>query len=80
MVQWDERSGAIHTPRLERQGMFKLEIIFFKLYRNQRVLKHVRRRGEMVVDGPSETLLAFMAGHGYQAPEDWRGYRELTEK
>ena len=32
------------------------------------------------MDGPSETLLGFMATHSYQAPADWRGYRELTEK
>lgn len=34
----------------------------------------------MVVDGPSDTLLAFMQGHGFEAPADWKGYRELTEK
>lgn len=40
----------------------------------------VRRRGEVVGDGPSETLLRFMGGHGFRPPEDWRGFRELTEK
>jgi len=31
-------------------------------------------------DGPSKTLLNHMKNTAYQAPEDWRGYRELTEK
>jgi len=31
-------------------------------------------------DGPSQTLLNYMKGFGYNAPEDWKGYRELTEK
>ena len=31
-------------------------------------------------DGPSQTLLGFMGGHGFQAPVDWPGYRALTSK
>ena len=31
-------------------------------------------------DGPSETLLEFMASHANVAPLAWPGYRELTEK
>ncbi|KAL4447395.1 hypothetical protein ABPG75_004614 [Micractinium tetrahymenae] len=38
------------------------------------------RQGRPVEDGPSATLLRVMARHGYQAPSDWAGYRELTEK
>jgi class 3 adenylate cyclase len=38
------------------------------------------RLGRPVPDGPSETLLAVMGEKGFEAPEDWRGYRELTEK
>ena len=33
-----------------------------------------------VLDGPSCTLLDFMKGHNFQAPPDWKGYRELSEK
>ncbi len=36
--------------------------------------------GEPQGDGPSSTLLEFMAKHGYAAPLEWPGYRELTEK
>lgn len=31
-------------------------------------------------DGPCLTILNYMEGFGFQAPEDWKGYRELTEK
>jgi len=31
-------------------------------------------------DGPIETLLKVMSSHNYIAPEDWKGYRQLTEK
>lgn len=31
-------------------------------------------------DGPSSTLLHYMAEFGFRAPDSWRGYRELTEK
>jgi len=31
-------------------------------------------------DGPSATLLHYMAEHRFQAPDHWEGYRELTEK
>lgn len=31
-------------------------------------------------DGPSTTLLNFMSNTGFEAPEEWRGFRELTEK
>lgn len=34
----------------------------------------------VVEDPPTRTLLSFMAGHGYVAPEGWVGVRELTEK
>jgi hypothetical protein len=36
--------------------------------------------GQPVVDGPSRTLLDFMAVHNYVAPQGWAGFRELTEK
>ena len=36
--------------------------------------------GEPLSDGPSTTLLDFMAKHNFSAPEDWQGYRELTDK
>ncbi|KAL4852756.1 Ras guanine nucleotide exchange factor W [Chlorella vulgaris] len=38
------------------------------------------RAGQPVRDGPSATLLRVMAGHNFQAPASWPGYRELTEK
>ena len=31
-------------------------------------------------DGPSETLILFMKEFSGQAPNNWPGYRELTEK
>jgi len=31
-------------------------------------------------DGPSKTLLNHMKTTGYRAPEDWKGFREFTEK
>jgi len=36
--------------------------------------------GEVVVDGPSEALLAVIREKGGVAPAAWEGYRELTEK
>jgi class 3 adenylate cyclase len=36
--------------------------------------------GEVVVDGPSEALLAVIREKGGNAPAGWEGYRELTEK
>jgi class 3 adenylate cyclase len=42
----------------------------------------VRRNGagEVVIDGPSEALLAVIREKGGVAPVGWEGYRELTEK
>jgi len=31
-------------------------------------------------DGPSKTILEVMGSLNYQAPSDWKGFRELTEK
>lgn len=31
-------------------------------------------------DGPTATLLRFMGGFEFQAPDGWAGFRELTEK
>lgn len=31
-------------------------------------------------DGPSLTLLNFMKNTNYKCPQNWAGYRELTEK
>ena len=31
-------------------------------------------------DGPSMTLLEFMKESSFKSPEDWNGYRSLTEK
>ena len=44
--------------------------------------KFMRRTllGQPLQDGPSNTLLNFMAGHDYTAPFTWKGYRELTDK
>ena len=44
--------------------------------------KFMRRTllGQPLQDGPSNTLLNFMAGHDYTPPFTWKGYRELTDK
>jgi hypothetical protein len=31
-------------------------------------------------DGPSITLLNFMSNYDFDAPEEWKGYRELVDK
>lgn len=31
-------------------------------------------------DGPSMTLLEVMKEYNYTAPDDWKGFRSLTEK
>lgn len=31
-------------------------------------------------DGPTRTILEVMGGYSFQAPSDWKGFRELTEK
>jgi hypothetical protein len=33
-----------------------------------------------IVDGPSETLIDVIQSHKGEAPTDWQGCRELTEK
>jgi hypothetical protein len=34
----------------------------------------------LVGDGPSQTLLAYLKGREFQAPQDWAGCRALTSK
>ena len=77
---------GVTTPFLKRfqQG--------FELYRTGQWMeaktileetKSARRHhstGEILVDGPSSTLLAVMEQHKNVAPENWSGFRELTEK
>ena len=41
---------------------------------------YINAKGDTVMDGPSESLLAVMKIHGGTAPKDWSGFRELTEK
>ena len=36
--------------------------------------------GQPLQDGPSTTLLDYMAQLNYTAPFTWKGFRELTEK
>lgn len=36
--------------------------------------------GRVCEDGPSRTLLEFMATHKFKAPPGWPGYRELSER
>ncbi len=36
--------------------------------------------GNVIIDGPSQTLLVFMGKHNFVAPADWQGCRELTDK
>lgn len=76
---------GVTTPFLKRfeQG--------FELYRNgqwpearsileeTKICKHPMS-GEDVIDGPSSTLLSFMAQSSFQAPKGWAGFRELTDK
>lgn len=38
------------------------------------------KKGGVVEDGPSTTLLDYMQTMNFKAPQDWRGFRELTEK
>lgn len=76
---------GVTTPFLKRfkQG--------FELYRNgqwseaRSILEETKTRrhpvsGQDVVDGPSSTLLSFMAQSSFQAPKSWAGFRELTDK
>ena len=77
---------GVTTPFLKRfeQG--------FELYRSgqwseaRTILEETRSMrknpitGDIVIDGPSSTLLAFMGQHDNKAPVDWAGFRELTEK
>ncbi len=34
----------------------------------------------MPTDGPSQTLMDFMAQSQFSAPREWPGFRELTDK
>ena len=43
------------------------------------ILKEVKER-KGAEDGPSTTLILYMQEQGGEAPHDWPGYRELTEK
>ena len=44
--------------------------------------KSLRRteQGITTIDGPSNTLLEVMKQHSFNAPKNWAGFRELTEK
>eukprot|EP00891_Asterochloris_glomerata_P009900 jgi/Astpho2/9900/e_gw1.00152.86.1_t len=44
--------------------------------------KSLRRtdQGTTIIDGPSNTLLEVMKQHSFNAPKNWAGFRELTEK
>ena len=44
--------------------------------------KSLRRsdQGTTTIDGPSNTLLEVMKQHSFNAPKNWAGFRELTEK
>jgi hypothetical protein len=33
-----------------------------------------------IIDGPTNTLMKYMAEYNFEAPKTWRGYRELVEK
>lgn len=35
---------------------------------------------DVIEDGPSSTLLEYMSQYNFNAPENWPGYRELSEK
>ena len=77
---------AVTTPFLKRfqQG--------FELYRSgqwaeakaileeTKVMRKHLIAGDVTVDGPSNTLLGVMSQHDHMAPNDWAGFRELTEK
>jgi hypothetical protein len=36
--------------------------------------------GEVIKDGPSQSLLCVIESYNGQAPPNWKGYRELKEK
>jgi hypothetical protein len=38
------------------------------------------QQGLPLMDGPSNTLLDYMATFDYAAPFTWKGFRELTDK
>lgn len=77
---------GVTTPFLKRfqQG--------FELYRSgqwaearavleeTKLIRKHATTAEPISDGPSSTLLQFMSQHSDTAPEDWAGFRELTEK
>lgn len=49
--------------------------------------KHLEKANELMAqvptksgDGPSQTLLRYMEGYGWQAPSTWKGFRPLTSK
>ena len=45
-----------------------------------RTMRKHHSTAEVLLDGPSSTLLAVMEQHKNVAPESWAGFRELTEK
>ena len=46
----------------------------------QKIKKRVSHNGEEIEDGPTKSLLAVMERTNYRAPNDWSGFRALTEK
>ena len=46
----------------------------------QKIKKKVSHNGEEIEDGPTKSLLAVMERTNYRAPNDWSGFRALTEK
>jgi len=43
-------------------------------------MRRKTKSGQLIADGPSQTLLRVMEEHDFQAPAGWEGYRELTDK
>ena len=58
------------------QGKWEQAIILLKQVNEERKGANILKEA----DGPSTTLLNYMIEQGGTAPNEWPGYRELTEK
>ena len=92
-VQESHEEGVFKTDLELRALQWELPPVFLPLFRKavatyllgkwkeaKKILEVTKGMVEGEDSGPSNTLLNYMAKHNFEAPADWNGVRQLTEK
>ncbi|EGR29486.1 hypothetical protein IMG5_154690 [Ichthyophthirius multifiliis] len=75
-----------HIKLIQAQVLFFYFIIFNLIKMNYKAVllftieNNQYYKGKLTEDGPCQTIIKYMSKFDYQAPKDWKGYRELIEK